>query len=201
MLDFAGGSSFATEQHTGRIFVMNIKNDQKDDAKVVLFPSIATDKKALVVKDGAIIGNSTEGYVTSSSASSSIQLLHDYLKIAPSNLVGVKIESTDSSQLSQILTIKEASPFRTMESKEIFLGTYLGADAVKNIINVPTNGVILGPETELALNIVSGANLNITFFFGAVVSQSTALKKKLVRAVKSISRVGLDRVKPQHLLR
>ena len=61
-----------------------------------------------------------------------------------------------------------------------------------NLISVPLKDVILGGETELSIDVVANSTMTITFFFGAVISQSSALKRKVNRAIRHISKVGLE---------
>ena len=204
-LDFAGGHSFAEEQHTGRIFVMSITNETASAQKVALTKAFATKagNGLLIAKDGTIFTDPKGGTkVTAKGTPTNIVDLQEFLKIAPSNLAGVRIQSTDPSQMHQVMSVQEYSPFRKMESKEIFLGTYVSESNFKdNLITVPTPDVVLGAETELSLTVVPKSTLTITLFVGAVLSQSSALSKKVKRARKHISLVGLPYVKKMNQMR
>ncbi len=208
MLDFAGGTSFADEQRTGRIFVMNITNNTDQVQNAIISPSFATELEGgLILKNGGVtalqraIGATAASTLTASGSPMPIDYFTAFVKQNPVNLVGMRVSSSVKEQLQQVMTVKEHSPFRQVQSKEYFLSTYISENNYReDIITVPTPDVVLGDETELSLPIMPNAKVTVTLFIGAVLSASSTLRKKVKRATKEISIVGVDNVRRANLL-
>ncbi len=192
MLNFAGAQSFADEMQAGRIFVMNFDSTLPAAKKVVLLPSFASKLKGrTVIANGIVYADKADPTkdLKAVGSPSRIQELHAFLKSVPSNLIGMRVSSTNTDQLQQIMTVEEHSPFSQEKSKEIFLGTHISENSLKdNMVTFATPNVVLGDETEISLNILPGKT-TITFFVGAVLSTSSALRVKTKNAVSNIKQL------------
>ena len=210
-LNFNGAKSFANEFEGARIFVMNIDVPEFEaGTKTVAllkgyedgddtFPSI--QKKGLILIEKGDAGTKDAVANVIGSPSHVIGFL-EYVKNVPANLVGVRIQSDKQTQLQKVLKFIEKSPFSAPESKDFFLGSFINENTYRdNVITVPTPGIVLGPETQLLFDLVSGANLSITFFVGAVLSTSSALRKKRHKAISLIKAVGLNNIRKHHAVK
>ncbi len=187
-VNFAGARDFINEHKSERVFVMSIDSNVDGVQRVVLVPSYASKLKgASIASNGVIFKNAKNEEIKGVGSPQTIQLLHEFLKAVPSNLVAMRISSTNSDQLQQILSVEEHSPFKKAESKEMFLGTYISENSYRdNMISFPTPNVVLGPETEISLPILKGKT-TITFIVGGVLSTSSALRHKTNKAIKQVA--------------
>lgn len=203
-LDFGGPNvSFASEKNTGRVFVVNITNELATTENVTLIPGYSwtpgatdADKKWLVDGDIYSDGGSPAKKIIGSGSPKTIKDFLSYISKNPTNLAGIRISSNNSTtQIEQQLTVRELSPFRDLQSNIINAGSYTNERAYKDkMVTVPTPGVVLGPETEIILPVIGNSVCTVTFFCGAVLSTSAALKAKRNMAASSIAAVGLDTI-------
>ena len=214
-LNFNGAQSFANEVEGARIFVVNfdVPDTITSAAKIAVLkgyedgseiPTIIDNK--VKVGEGAeeINGHSVPKtfFATVSGSPSSVTGFIEYVKNVPANLVGMRVQSDKPEQLQQVMQFVEKSPFSSPQSKDFFLGSFINENTYRdNIVTVPTPGIILGPETELLMNLVPGAKVSVTFFVGAVLSTSSALRKKRIKAISHINAVGLSRVRKHHAIK
>lgn len=207
-LNFNGAQSFANEVEGSRIFVANISVDSIPAPKKVALIRGYNDGDSTILSvdsDGEIketSGNNSRKIAIVTGSPSNIVGFLDYIKNVPANLVGVRVQSDKPEQLQQVLQFVEKSPFSSPESKDFFLGSYINENTYRdNIVTVPTPGIILGPETELLINLIPGAKVSFTFFIGAVLSTSSALRKKRNKAISHINAVGLNKVRKYHAIK
>jgi len=208
-LNFNGAQSFANEVEGARIFVANINApaDMNGAKKIALLKGYEDgDYSIPSAENGTVPVESTNPekksrIIISGSPSSFIGFLN-YVKNVPANLVGIRIQSDKPEQLQQVLQFIEKSPFSSPESKDFFLGSYINENTYRdNIVTVPTPGIILGPETKMLMTVVPGAKTSVTFFVGAVLSTSSALRKKRIKAISHINAVGLNNVRKYHAVK
>lgn len=204
-LDFGGpNQSFASEKSAGRVFVVNITNALSTTETVVFFPGYtwtpgASGNNFLV--DGAIktVGDKS---ITAAGSPKTIKELLSFIMKNPTNLAGIRISSSDATQIQQQMVYKELSPFKDLQSRIIDLGTFTNEDTYRDkMVTVPTPGIIASSEVELSIPIVANSTCSITFFFGAVLSASIALKNKRDIASSTFARVGIQNVQRLHAIK
>jgi len=196
-LDFEGPTnSFANQNDLSRTFSVSINNAGTTAKKMVIFNGY---KKEKVLSD-EILMNETGGGVaidpyTVTSNPSSLDELREFLNSNPATLGFIRLNSTNPQQLEQPISLSELTPFRSPQVNDIFLQKFVGENTFRdNIVTVPTPGLIVGSETKLAMTILPGSSITVTFFFGAVLSNASALKSKYRKAASSIAVVGLPNV-------
>jgi len=221
-LDFDGpGNSFANQKDLQRTFSLHIKNNGSDTRRFVLFNGFkrdAVDTGEIFLLNSGYMGKGlshrnpevalingetvmTTGYSVSGSPSS-LDDLREYIKTSPVVLGFVRIKTNNVLQLENPISLSELTPFRQAEVRNLFLQEFTGENTFRdNIVTVPTPGVILGNETKISMDILPDTAISITFFFGAVFSNSAALKGKQKKAVSSIAAVGLPRVLQSQAIR
>ncbi len=208
-LNFNGAQSFANEVEGARIFVVNfdVPDTITAAAKIAVLKGYEDGNTALpaISGDKVLVGKDGEGkslFAKVSGSPSSVTGFIEYIKNVPANLVGMRVQSNKPEQLQQVMQFVEKSPFSSPESKDFFLGSFINENTYRdNIVTVPTPGIILGPETELLMNLVPGAKVSVTFFVGAVLSTSSALRKKRIKAISHINAVGLNNVRKYHAVK
>jgi|GEM_PF-2836903 len=203
-LDFDGpGNSFANQKDLQRTFSLHIGNNGSVAQKFVLFNGyrngVSADETYLM--SAGNVGAAAGAYSVSSNPST-LDDLRGFLKTSPIVLGFVRIKTDNVLQLENPISLSELTPFRQAEVKNIFLQEFTGENTFRdNIVTVPTPGLILGNETKISMDILPATSVSITFFFGAVFSNSAALKGKQKKAVSSIAAVGLPRVLQSQAIR
>lgn len=203
LLDFGGPNrSFATEADAQRIFVVNITSTFNTVKNVRLFPGYTWKPGDVGVIDGNAIINDgvflTDGGMQLS-ASGSPKTIKEFLSFImknPTNLAGFRVKSSDTNQVQQQLIYRELSPFKDLQSRTIDLGSYTDENTQRDgIVTVPTPNTILSSDMTLDIPIMGNSTVTITFFCGAVLSPSVALKNKREKAGKTIAQLGLGTVR------
>lgn len=203
-VDFGGpNESFATEHNAGRVFVINIINQLDTTENVVLFPGYtwfpgATGNNWII--DGVI--KTVNGRTLRASGSpKTIKELLSFIMKNPTNLVAMRFSSSDAAQVQQQMIYRELSPFKDLQSKIFDLGTYTNENTYRDkMVTVPTPGVIASGDVELSIPILANSTCSITFFFGAVLSQSVALKNKRSQAASTFAKFGIHNIQRlQHI--
>ncbi len=198
-LDFAGGKNFTQEKEAGRIFTIKASaaTDKYKELNAILLEGYSEGgvypDQTYLVKEGT--ADPQAGGINGKGSPSTIESFQNFVKHTPVNLIGIRVQSSDSRQMEQTLTIIEKSPFHNPQKKDFFLPTYLNENTYRSdVVTIPTPGVILGPETKIVFP-VTRSGVTITFFVGAVLSSSSALRRKRNRAIKHIQAVGLPEVR------
>ncbi len=211
-LDFDGpGNSFANQKDLQRTFSLHIRNTGTTAKKFVLFNGFkgeAVDTGETFLLNNGYTGGGRNGdpdpanaYSVSSNPST-LDDLRGFLKTSPIVLGFFRIKTDNVLQLENPISLSELTPFKRAEVKDIFLQVFTGENVFRdNIVTVPTPGLILGNETKISMDILPATAVSITFFFGAVFSNSAALKGKQQKAVSSIAAVGLPRVLQSQAIR
>lgn len=207
-LDFGGpNQSFATEQSAGRVFVVNIINEFRENITVKLFPGYTwvpgeSGENADIIIDGIIRSDAEGRRLMSSGSPKTIKELLGFIMKNPTNLNGIRISSTSQIQIQQQLVYKELSPFKDLQSRIIDLGTFTNENTYRDkMVTVPTPGIIASSEIELSLPIIGNSTCTITFFFGGVLSASVALKNKRNMAASTFAKVGIQNIQRLHTIK
>jgi hypothetical protein len=97
----------------------------------------------------------------------SIETLLHFMRSVPTKIVGMRVKSTDATQLDQRLYITKESPFnQTDKTKSLNLANYTNEYANNDkIATIPFTDQ-LDNQTKLDLVVVPGSTLTITFYFG-----------------------------------
>jgi len=206
LLDFGGPTeNFATEKNAGRIFVVTITNTYTTNKNVTLIPGYTwkpgdTDATKIWLADGTMLTDGTK-VVTGSGSPKTIKEFLSFIAKNPTSVAGIRISSNNNeSQIEQQITVTPLSPWKTLESQNFNAGAYVSEnDNRTKMVTVPTPGLIIGSETEVVIPIMAESICTITFFCGAVLSTSSALKAKRNEAIKTIASVGLQNVQLQNL--
>lgn len=205
-VDFAGiEDTFASEISSGRLFTMTIVNANASTRYAYLCPGYgydpnninlgvdfaSTSRKPLpvgVVNDGAFLDANGDSGLTGSGSPKTIQQFLRFIQYNPLRVLGFKIQSTVTTQIQQVMTVQAQSPFRTLESQNITLGSYQDENTYQNNIVTVPEVLDFNDQNQILLPIVGSSTLTITLFGGAILNTASALNKKAAKAGKNIQR-------------
>jgi hypothetical protein len=192
-LEFDGtASSFANEISTGRRFTVTIDNTQgggetaiaeSTDKPIILVPSF-DPQGGVVVTDGSQNVSSVPGnasfnqLVTVTGIPEKLKALQEWIKLNPVRCLGLKIETTNILQMGKFLTIAPRSPFRKLESENIYIQDYKTENQYNDKVATIMRPFQMDGQTDIILNVSKNAITTVTFYFGAALNTAKALRKK-----------------------
>jgi hypothetical protein len=182
-LDFGGKTiDFANEVSVDRVFTIIIVNGTAATVNVLLCPSYTPSVSANVINDGAFIVN-----MTATGAPKTIANLISFIGRNPIKVLAIKVSSTVAQQLAEVINIVPKSPFKTLETNQITLGSFT-SEANQNdkmvTVNLTNANYQFDDQTEWNVNVPVGTS-TFTFYFGATLNSARALNQKSQRAHKS----------------
>lgn len=175
------GSNFANEVNTHRSFQFTFDTSTATaDFEVILFPSIYPSSGVLIAGDGAVGGGVT-GFqpVTFNAAPTPLRFMQEWVKHFPSRVTGLKINSTNQLQHGTTLDLYPKNPWRkATQPRTIFLEHH--TNEYKNQLTLSTikEQFQLDGKTELRMKLMQDTVATVTIFFGAVMDNAEALRKK-----------------------
>lgn len=200
-IEFMGGaSSFADEGKTGLIYTMTITNNGANavDRSLALNPGYFTSASDIkdsngtavdaIVAEGTIIGAGVTA-CTGAGKPKSITEFLAFLKYNPTRFTGLKIKVDDSSQFDNIIYIKQNSPFRNLQDKQITPNTYKDSTQTDDKrVEIPLEDFQMDNNTTVTTVISAGRTVTFSWFVGAIKNQAYELANKA-----AIARSGMDR--------
>ncbi len=192
-LEFDGNaSSFANEMATGRRFTITIDNTQgggeqaildSTDKAIILIPSY-DPQGGVVVTDGVQNVSSVPGnaafnqLVAVRGVPEKLKALQEWIKSNPVRCLGFKLEATNILQMGMHMTIAPRSPFRKLESENIYIHDYKTENQYNDKVASIQRPFQMDGQTDIILNVSKNAVTTITFYFGAALNTAKALRKK-----------------------
>lgn len=184
-LEFDGtATSFANEIATGRRFTITIDNTQgggeaahasSSDKSVILVPSF-NPQGGTVLTDGSNTILTQDVFVTG--VPETLVSLQKWIEKNPVRCLGLKIEATNILQMGKFLTIAPRSPFRKLESENIYIQDYKTENQYNDKIATIMRPFQLDNQTDLILNVSKNSVTTVTLYFGAALNTAKALRKK-----------------------
>ena len=96
----------------------------------------------------------------------------------PMRCLGLKIEATVNTQIGMSMTIQGKSPFRTLESVQVFFANYRNSMTNQDkIVEVPYKHQ-WDNQTEIRIGIAANCTSTFTWYFGAILNTAKSLRKK-----------------------
>ncbi len=196
-MEFGGSiKSFLERQSgNGRIFVMDVTNTSPGgtDRNIILMPGYSSEGRpagSVIITDGVQTLAPGET-VTGLGKPKLIQNFLDFIQNHPTIVLGFKVRATNfPSQLDAVVNVRELSPFRTMESREIFMAAYQDEDTYQDkVVTVPEE-IIACDQSEVSLLVLANEKVTITWFVGAILNDAVALKKKWGKAKYTKAALG-----------
>lgn len=188
-LEFDGeANSFANEVRTGRRFTIQIDNTQGGSSEAI---GASTDKALILVPSFNPSGGSTvtDGSntvsgqaVVVSGVPETLASLQKWIERNPVRCLGLKIEATNVLQMGKFLTISPKSPFRKLESENIYIADYKTENQYNDKVATIMRPFFMDNQTDIILNVSKNSVTTVTFYFGAALNTAKALRKKAAAA-------------------
>ncbi|MDD5358582.1 MAG: hypothetical protein PHX80_05505 [Candidatus Nanoarchaeia archaeon] len=200
-IQFEGSaSSFADEGKTGLIYSMTITNNGVNavDRSLALNPgyfSLAAQIKDstgtavdAIVTDGTIVGTGTAA-CTGSGKPKTIEEFLAFLKYNPTRFTGLKMLVDDSAQFDNQIYMKQNSPFRNLDDRQIYPNTYKDSTQTDTKrVEIPLEDFQMDNNTTVVTTVSAGRTVTYTFFVGAIKNAAYELATKA-----QVAREGLAR--------
>ena len=188
-VEFGGAIKSFLEKQKGnnRIFTMKIENQSVGliVRNIILMPAYTPEGRAagsIVVTDGTIVIGAGE-QIVSSGTPKLIQNFLDFIKFNPTIILGFKVRAkVSATQLEEVVTVRELSPFKTLESYEISLSAYQDEDTFQDkVVSVPEE-IIASNQTEVSIPLNANETITISWFAGAILNTAVACQRKWGKA-------------------
>jgi hypothetical protein len=198
-LDFGGSpASFASEFDTDLQFTINIAKSATAGT-VYLIPGLqyyaGRTANGFLTNTG---GTDTAGNALTSASGSPANItdFYDFIAANPTRLLGLRVSSSDATQLDQTIVYLEQSPFRSLASRNIALSSISDQNTFnRSLGKIETPGMIISSQTRMALPMPASAQTTVVFYCGAVLNTSLALQKKADKAKMTLQTVGVAAVR------
>lgn len=202
-IQFEGSaSSFADEGKTGLTYNMTITNTDASavDRSISLCPgyfSAAADIKDAngvavdaIVAEGTIIGTANDGNrLIGKGSPKSITDFLGFLKYNPTRFTGLKMQVSNSDQFDKEIYIKQNSPFRNLQDRQITPNTYKDSNQQDDKrVEIPLEDYQMDNNTTVVTTIAAGRSVTYNWFVGAIKNSSYELQTKAIAARQSIGR-------------
>jgi hypothetical protein len=166
-------------------YVMTLVNAAAATRTCYITPGYYPDTGTVI--DGSFNDINGNAGLTGSGSPKGVKYFHAFLEEVPTICNGLKIQSTDATQVTQQLTIENLSPFRNLEDKILDLGSFTDEHSFNDkIVSVPTPGLVMGAQTRIKLPVVASSTCTVTFWVGAMLNNSKALQQKAGRALSGV---------------
>jgi hypothetical protein len=195
-------SSFADEGKTGLTFSMKITNTGANavDALLALNPGYFTlpaqikdatgTAVAAVVTDGLITGTVVAGTnVQGIGSPKPIVDFLGFLRYNPTRFTGLKMLVDNSAQLDNVIYVKQNSPFRNLEDKQITPSIYKDSTQPDDKrVEIPLEDYQMDNNTTVITTISAGRTVTFTWFVGAILNPAYELASKAKAARANYTR-------------
>ena len=193
-LEFDGAAnSFANEIMTGRRFTVQIDNTQAGDAPAI---AASSDKNIILIpsfnpQGGTVVVDGAQNIQGTHAAPQELRItgvpetlvsLQKWIERNPVRCLGFKLESTNTLQMGKFLTIAPRSPFRKLESENIYIQDYKTENQYNDKVATINRPFFMDNQTDIIFQVSKNSITTITFYFGAALNTAKALRKKAASA-------------------
>lgn len=199
-VDFGGpAKSFAEALDRNRVFNVNISNNHATkDLEVVLFPGLTFFSKVPdgMVREGVFQGfdggvlEAGPGSLNGSGSPESLDLFYAYIQQFPTTILGFKVSGNNALQIEQPFEIIKESPFKKLESKNIYPAAYTDETANKDKVATVPERFFANNQTRVNYLVLANTKVTFTFFIGASLSTGQALETKTQKAARNLITLG-----------
>jgi hypothetical protein len=195
-------SSFADEGKTGLIYTMTITNTGANavDRSIALNPgyfTAATDVKDsngtavdAIVAEGVIIGTTLAlNALVGSGKPKTITEFLGFLKYNPTRFTGLKMLVDNSAQFDNQIYMKQNSPFRNLQDKQIYPNTFKDSTQQDDKrAEIPLDDFQMDNNTTVTTVISAGRTVTYSWFVGAIKNAAFELATKAQVARQNLQR-------------
>lgn len=181
LADLGDAQTFANEKAlaTERMFGFSVTNADAASQKIIITPSYDVSDSLRVIREGVIPYASGETNLTAA-ATGAKSIAHFLAFIAkhPTRVLYLQIDTTDTNQLNQSITIQQKSLFGDPQPKVLSLSAFKNpSNPNAKLLNVNLNNWQLDGDEEVSVIIPAGATTSFTFYFGASFNDGELLYK------------------------
>lgn len=173
--------AFVKAKDMARTFNITITNANAAAKQIILFPGLIYCNVLTELSDGVLrtattayaAADGTASVFTSSGSPASIEILENFVRMNPTVLVGMKFDSTVSTQKNQVVTLEKQSPFNVAnQTKQLSLTAYTDENAYNDkIVTVPVLEQ-LDNQTVVTAYVAGSSTLTLTLFIGVIDNSS-----------------------------
>jgi hypothetical protein len=181
-IDFGGqGASFNTEHSDGKSFSVAVENTTTSTKRVSFGAALEAVAGTTQLKEGTVVTG-----VTCNGSPKSYDVLKDFIKLNPTRLIALKVQSSNEEQLSQSLIVTRVSPFENLGSKNLNFSAFTkeGAFNTKMLTLVGLD-LQLDDQTDIAVDIPAGTRTVFTLFVGGIANSAKMLNTKALKAKRN----------------
>lgn len=193
-----GAASFLSKHKGGRKFTITMENTatllplvNSLDKFIVLNPGYTSEGRkagAIIMTDGSVIYDVPNGgRIIFSGAPKTIANFLAFIDKNPTEILGFKVKArsfTDS--IEQSVNVRELSPFKTLEDKDIFMSTFQDENTYQPLVVTVPERIAFNNQNEVGVTLLANEKLTVTFFIGGILNTSVSLEKKHIRAKKTL---------------
>lgn len=208
LVDFGGiENTFATEIHKGRLMTITLVNTATLTRTAYVggvgLVYVKGSEASGQAKTGAFNDTSAAAGLVGSASPTTIEKFQAWVQKNPTRFGGFKVKSTGATQIDQVITYARETPFSSTneDAEDIFLASYADEDSYNDKIVTVPRPIQLDNRTLFTVPVIASSTLTLTFFGGAAIDLSKTLEKKYAKAKATITRVGVNNVKRQGVIR
>jgi len=197
-----GINNFAEEDQSGLFYSFTLANvgSAAEARSLAIIPGYFTSASeikdnagsavAAILKEGDVI-TTTDKVVTCKGKPKSYDEFLAFIKNNPARLLGMKMQVDDDSQLSEDITVRKISPFRSLQDRTISPSIFKNSSQNNSkLVEIPLQDEQLDNQTVMLYTLGAGRTVTFTFFIGAIRNVAGELDAKAKIARKNI---GLNR--------
>lgn len=192
MVNFGSAESFIDESDAAKEFTMRITNGTAATQKIQLNEIIENVAGYNLLQEGNVVTvgeGASATHVTAEGDPRSIDTLLAYIKKCPMRVRAIKFNVSSEQQLDEPLKYQCETPFMTGTTVQKVPSTFQDQNTNNTkTVEVELKDWILSHSSTILYSIRAGVSVNLTFFFGAALDSSEALKKKHRRAISTAAK-------------
>lgn len=169
----------------GPKYTIRLVNANASTRYAVLCPGL-NESLTGVIATGAFNDRDGNAGLTGSGNPGTIEMFRYFFRRVPSQLLQLKVQSTDATQVEQTIEYQRQSPFRTLQNEFIVLATHQDENTYKDkvvTVNTLEYQLQFDDQTYIVLPVVGSSTCTLTLQFGATANLSAFLNKKVKKAL------------------
>lgn len=190
--------TFAREYDSSKIYTFTLANTNATDQNIVLCPAYFDTVARLqangfpnvsgILQDGVVVAGVT---ATAQDSTKSIYSLLNFIKLNPTRVTGITIQSNVQTQFDKVIRYSQVSPVRNLGERTINLTEYFDVRQFQNNkvdVNLMARDEVLhfDDQTVIVLTVAANSSLTINLKLGATSNGASNLAKKAKTAHRNL---------------
>lgn len=168
--------------------ILTLTNANTAERTAVLCPGILSSVAGKIAT-GAFNDAGGNAGLTGAMSPKSIELFLEFIRRNPTQLLQMKVQSTEATQVEKMITYQRQSPFRDLTSEYIYLSLHQDENTFKDkVVTVPTlqYGLNFDDQTYISFPVVGSSTCTITLQFGPIANLARFLDKTVKAEVQGV---------------